>query len=229
LTAKLKELVAAGEISSTTAPSDAKRMAAIKLVCDKFLGCLMLSGANRDRFAALKADIHNQYEYGKDLYPKSPDQCLTLLNQCSDAPTWSPHPKDPKPAPIKQEEEALVFTQGTSDKTSAPKQKDEGSKASSLVSSSTSKPQVTNVRCRTCGKLSHTSSVCPDSKPPAQIYAMLVGGPAQVFPPIIFFRAGDLLFPKCKKHPQNRQTPNKERPFFHHDENRSPPSSQFSD
>ena len=110
----------------------------------------MLSGANRDCYAALKTDLHTQYGYGKDLYPKSPDQCLTLLNQRSDAPTRSPHPKDPKPTPIKQEEEALVFAQGTSDKTSPPKQKDEGSKASSSVSSSTSKVRVTNVRWRTC-------------------------------------------------------------------------------
>ena len=148
-------------------------MAAIKLVRDEFLGCLMLSGANRDRYAALKTDLHNQYGYGKDLYPKSTDQCLTLLNQRSDAPTRSPCHKEPKPAPIKQEEEALVFAQGTSDKSGAPKQKDDGSRASSLVSSSPSKPRVTNVRCRTCGKLGHTSSVCPESKPPAQIHVML--------------------------------------------------------
>jgi hypothetical protein len=31
---------------------------------------------------------------------------------------------------------------------------------------------VTNVCCKTCGKLGHTLSVCPDSKPPAQIHAM---------------------------------------------------------
>ncbi len=57
LTAKLKELAAAREISrSATAPSDAERMAAIKLVHDEFLGCLMLSGANRDCYVALKAE-----------------------------------------------------------------------------------------------------------------------------------------------------------------------------
>ena len=136
LTVKRKGLAAAWVISSATAPTDAKCMATIKLDCDEFLGCFMLSGANRDQYAALKADLHNQCGYGKDLYPKSPDQCLTLLNRCSDASTRSPRPPVPKPAPIKQEEEALVFSQGTSDKTSAPKQKDEGSKASSSVSSS---------------------------------------------------------------------------------------------
>ena len=155
-------------------------MATIKLVCDEFLGCLMLSGADRDRYAALKTDLHNQYGYGKDLYPKSPDQCLTLLNRCSDAPTRSPCPKVPKPTPVKQEEKALVFAQGTSDKTSAPKQKDKGSKAISSVSSSTSKVRVTNVRCRTCGKLGHTSSICSNSKPPAQIHAMLAADDVSV-------------------------------------------------
>jgi hypothetical protein len=172
LTAKLKELAAAGVISSATAPNDAERMTTIKLVCDEFLGCLMLSGANRDQHAALKADLHNQYGYEKDLYRKSPDQCLTLLNQRSDTQTWSPCPPVPKSASVKQEEEALVFAQGTSGKTSFPNQKYEGSKASSLASSSTSKLRATNVQCRTCGKLGHTSSICPESKPPAQIHAM---------------------------------------------------------
>jgi hypothetical protein len=106
LIAKLKELAAAGVISSATAPTDAEPMATIKLVRDEFLGCLMLSGANRDRYAALKADFHNQYGYGKDLYPKSPNQCLTLLNRRSDAPTRPPRTPVTKPAPVKQEEEA---------------------------------------------------------------------------------------------------------------------------
>ena len=67
-----------------------------------------------------------------------------------------------------------MFAQGTSDKKSFSKQKDEGSKTSSLTSSSSLKPCVTNVQCKSCGKLGHTSSVCPDSKPPAQIHAMLI-------------------------------------------------------
>jgi hypothetical protein len=105
----------------------------------------MVSGVNRDRNAALKTVLHNQYGYGKDFYPKSLDQCLTLLNRRSDAPTRPPCLKEPKPAPIKQEEKALVFAQGTSNKTVTPKQKDDGSRASSLVSSSILKPWVTNV------------------------------------------------------------------------------------
>ena len=57
----------------------------------------------------------------------------------------------------------------------------------------------------------------------------LLGGPAQVFPPKRFFLGGRPLFPKRKKHPKNRQTPNKESPFFDQDENRPPPSSRFYD
>ena len=65
-----------------------------------------------------------------------------------------------------------MFAQGTSGKKGFPKEKEEGSKASLLTSSSTSKPCVTNVRCKNCGKLGHTSSVCQESKPPAQIHVM---------------------------------------------------------
>ena len=78
----------------------------------------------------------------------------------------------PASVPIKQEEEALVFAQG-SDKKSPSKPKEDGSKSLSSSSSLTSKSQITNVRCKACGKLGHTSSVCPDTKPsPTQIHAM---------------------------------------------------------
>ncbi len=42
----------------------------------------------------------------------------------------------------------------------------------------------------------------------------LVGGPAQVFPPIIFFSGGRPNFSMHQNPPKNRQTPNKERPIF---------------
>jgi hypothetical protein len=40
------------------------------------------------------------------------------------------------------------------------------------------------------------------------------GGPAQVFPPIIFFSGGRPNFLMHQNPPKNRQTPNKERPIF---------------
>ena len=58
---------------------------------------------------------------------------------------------------------------------------------------------------------------------------LVVGGPAQVFLPNSFFWAGDVLFSKLQNHPKKRQTPNKERLFFRHDENRPPSLSRFYD
>jgi hypothetical protein len=172
LTVKLKNLAIAGTISSATNPTDPECLLAIKQCCDKFLGCLMLSSANKDRYAALKSDLNNQYGFGKDLYPKSPNQCLSLLNCRSEAHVRSPHHHMPASISIKQEEEALVFAQG-SDKKSPSKLKEDGSKSSSFSSSWTSKPQITSIHCKACGKLGHTLSVCPDTKPPpAQIPAM---------------------------------------------------------
>ena len=34
------------------------------------------------------------------------------------------------------------------------------------------KMKRSNVRCLSCGKLGHTSFVCPNKKPPAQVHAM---------------------------------------------------------
>jgi hypothetical protein len=72
LTAKLKDLAIADTISSAN-PTDPERLLAIKQCRDEFLGCLMLSGTNKDHYAALKLDLNNQYGFGKDLYPKLPD------------------------------------------------------------------------------------------------------------------------------------------------------------
>jgi hypothetical protein len=78
LTAKLKDLAIAGTISSATNSTDPEYLLAITQCRDKFLGCLMLSGANKDSYAALKLDLNNQYGFRKDLYPKLPNQCLSL-------------------------------------------------------------------------------------------------------------------------------------------------------
>ncbi len=176
LTGKLKDLAVAVTISSATNPTDPKCLLAIKQCHDKFLGCLMLSGANKDGYVALKSDLNNQYDFKKDLYPKSPNQCLSLLNCCLEAPACSPHHHTPAPVPIKQEKEALVLAP---DKKNPSKPKDDGSKSSSSSSSLTPKPQITNVCCKACGKLGHTLSVCPNTKPPpVQIHAMSADGDA---------------------------------------------------
>jgi hypothetical protein len=67
LAAKLKDLALEKVIQDADNPTDAEHLIAIKQCCDEFLGCLMLSGANPDRYAGLKSDLNNQYGFGKDL------------------------------------------------------------------------------------------------------------------------------------------------------------------
>ena len=76
LTAKLKDLALEKVIQDAKNPADAERLIAIKQCCDEFLGCRMLSRANQESYAALKSDLNNQYGFGNDLYPKSPDLCF---------------------------------------------------------------------------------------------------------------------------------------------------------
>jgi hypothetical protein len=112
--------------------------------------------------------------FGNDLYPKSPNQCFSLLKHCNNATHTRSVRTTPPPAPtpFKQDDEALGFAQGSNRKSTSTLKAEGLSK--SLSSSSTLKQQVMNVCCKSCGKLGHTSSVCPDSKsPPTQIHAML--------------------------------------------------------
>jgi hypothetical protein len=137
----------------------------------------MLSGANRDRYAGLKSDLNNQNGFGKDLYPKSPDLCLSLLNRRSDAPLRQPCQNIQAPPQVKQEDEALVFAQETSDKKTTLRSKEDGSTGTPSSSSSTGKSRdsITNVKCKKCGKFGHISKYCPKiekESPPAQIHAM---------------------------------------------------------
>ena len=176
LAAKLKDLAAEKVIQDADNSTDAERLIAIKQCCDEFLGCLMLSGVNRDRYAGfLKSGLNNQYGFGKDLYPKSPDLCLSLLNRRSDAPLRQPRQVIQTPPQVKQEEEALVFAQGTSDKKNKSKEDGSTSTPSSLSSITKSCESITNVKCKNCGKFGHISQYCPTKAketPPAQIRAM---------------------------------------------------------
>ena len=175
LAAKLKDLTVEKVIQDANNPTDSECLIAFKQCCYEFLGCLMLSGANRDRYAGLKSDLNNQYGFGKDLYPKSPDLGLSLLNRHSDAPLRQPCQAIQTPPQVKQEEEALVFAQGTSDKKTKLKEDGSTSNPSSSSSITKSRESITNVRCKNCGKFGHISQYCPKKvkeNPPAQINAM---------------------------------------------------------
>jgi len=84
LTEKIKQLAADGLIADPDNPTDSERALAVSSFRDGFLAALMLSGANRDRFGALRTDLKNQYGYGDDRYPMTIDNCLSLLNR------WQP-------------------------------------------------------------------------------------------------------------------------------------------
>jgi hypothetical protein len=108
----------------------------------------MLSGANRDRYAALKADFHNQYGFGTDLYPKSPDRCLSLLNRRSDTTVRTPRRQQQQhdmPL-VKEEDHALVFAQGNTNQQSPQKSNDDKSKQSTTSSSSSRNIRI--IKCK---------------------------------------------------------------------------------
>ena len=89
---KLQEMQHDGTCLDTNTPTKDELASEHKFVCDEFLATLMLSGANRDRYGALRNELVNQYGFGNDLYPKTIDQCLTMMNrQVIAAPTHQPH------------------------------------------------------------------------------------------------------------------------------------------
>jgi hypothetical protein len=186
---KITNLHKQGLIADATAPTDEEHALAFNAVREEYLAALMISGANRDCFSLLLTDLQNQYGYGNDLYPKTTDQCLSLLNRWTIALSRPKRGDAPlvAPAPPKQEDaEALVFAQDgskggnpVSRGDASPCKSSRGGKdshkpsSSSSSSSSSSGRQITNVQCKNCGRLGHTSLVCPDSKlPPEQIHAM---------------------------------------------------------
>ena len=167
---RIKLLAAEGKINDATNPTAAERDLVIRQVRDEYLGALMLSGCNRERFSHLRTDLQNQFGYGTDNYPKSPDQCLALLNRWQqhapartrrgETPSAAPPVAPPKPV----DQEALVFAQNSGG-SNAPKDDSSSSKGTS-VSSGSLRRQPTAVRCKSCGQLGHASVVCPVRKKP---------------------------------------------------------------
>jgi hypothetical protein len=76
---KLSEMFTAGTCTDSADPSTDELGIAHKAVQDEFLAALMLSGANKDRYGALRNELANQFGFGNDLYPKTPDACLQMM------------------------------------------------------------------------------------------------------------------------------------------------------
>ncbi len=82
----------------------------------------------------------------------------------------TPKGTPPVAEPAKEEDEALIFAQHTKKPFTSSTAGNNSSLRKSSYSTTPKKP--INVCCRLCGKLGHTSAVCPDAKPPAQVHAM---------------------------------------------------------
>jgi hypothetical protein len=165
LNEKISELHKQGLIADANAPTDDEGALVIDAVREEYLAALMISGASRERFSLLRTDLQNQYGYGNDLYPKTTDQCLSLLNRWT---VSTPRTKRPDASgatattPIKKEEdEALVFAQdGTKPVSSsggdtAKRAGKDSRRSKSSSSSSSSSGRITNVQCKTCGRMGH--------------------------------------------------------------------------
>jgi hypothetical protein len=60
-----------------------------KIVRDKFLAALMLSGANCDRYGDLKRSMAENYVTGTSKYPKGPEVVLRILNTYVPPAGWN--------------------------------------------------------------------------------------------------------------------------------------------
>ena len=161
---KLQEMHAAGDCQDVARPTPDELAIAHKCIREEFIAALMLSGANRDRYGALRTELSNQYTFGNDIYPKTVDQCLTMMNRRMDSAPRQPrgppcHP--PIKQPVKTNNKALVFAQGTDKPSSDNKKNDSFSKGSSSSGSVSRGSKITMVVCRNCGRQGHVSAVCP--------------------------------------------------------------------
>ena len=172
---KLQEMHAAGDCHDVASPTPDELAIAHKCVRDEFLLALMLSSANRDRYGALRNELANQYTFGNNLYPKTVDQCLTMMNRRMDSTPrlpCGPPRQPPGEQPIKTKDEALVFAQGVDKTTPGKTKNDSPSKSSSSSGSVSRSSKITTVVCKNYGQQGHVSAVCPCKEPPEQIHAM---------------------------------------------------------
>jgi hypothetical protein len=168
---KLQDMQKLGTCQDADNPTKPELATAHKAVRDEFLAALMLSGANCDRYGALRNELANQYGFGNDLYPKSIDQCLTMMNRWVDSAQPRQQRAHTSREPKQEQEEALVFAQN-SDKPSRTKQPPSPAKSSSSSSSGSRSGRITTVVCKLCGQQGHVSAVCPRKNPPEQIHAI---------------------------------------------------------
>jgi hypothetical protein len=68
---ELKNMEVNGNCLDAANSSETELPTAKATVHDKFLAGLMLSGANRDRYNALRYELANQYGFGNNLYPQN--------------------------------------------------------------------------------------------------------------------------------------------------------------
>ena len=147
---KLHEMHAAGDCHDVARLTPDELAITHKCVREEFLAALMLSGANRDRYSALRTELSNQCTFGNHLYPKTVDQCLTMMTRRMNSTPRQPR-GPPRHPPIKQliktEDKALVFAQGTDKPSTDNKKNDSFSKGSSSSGSVSCRSKITMVVC----------------------------------------------------------------------------------
>jgi hypothetical protein len=75
--------------NNTGATTGDETKEAKKIMQDKFLAALMLSGANCDRYGDLKRSMAENYVTATSKYPKSPEIVLRILNACVPPAGWN--------------------------------------------------------------------------------------------------------------------------------------------
>ncbi len=81
-----------------------------KIMQDKFLAALMLSGVNRNRYGNLKRSMAENHVMGTSKYPKSPEVVLRILNTYIPPAGWNRHVKQGGGS-----EEGAMFAQSVND------------------------------------------------------------------------------------------------------------------